>query len=188
LANLETSTLVLNLILYVILPLWGLSGLADWMCHRATHIESTSGLRESVLHSVMGIQVGIPIVLCVLYDVNVTVYLLCLLALVLHEVVAHLDVSTAAPLREISIWEVHAHNFLATIPFYSFALISVLRWDTVMALLRLDFSGWGFHRHPVPVGGPTFLPLYLTFMAVVCVFPYVEELWRCYRRSGAQHA
>ncbi|HSC14407.1 MAG TPA: diguanylate cyclase, partial [Gammaproteobacteria bacterium] len=42
-----TDQLLVNLILYGLLPLWGITGFIDWCCHRATRIEHTSGLRES---------------------------------------------------------------------------------------------------------------------------------------------
>ena len=45
----ETKELLVNLILFGLLPLWGISGLIDWACHRATNIETTSGLRESLM-------------------------------------------------------------------------------------------------------------------------------------------
>ena len=40
-----TDQLLLYLILYALLPLWGITGFVDWCCHRATGIERTSGLR-----------------------------------------------------------------------------------------------------------------------------------------------
>ena len=40
----DEATLVLNVILYVLLPLWGVAGIVDWWCHRNTEIEKTSGL------------------------------------------------------------------------------------------------------------------------------------------------
>ncbi|MGC6491771.1 MAG: diguanylate cyclase [Myxococcota bacterium] len=178
----DTREMVINLIIYVILPLWGLSGLLDWFCHRATKIEETTGLRESLLHSLMGLQIGLPIVLCIVFEVNVMVLMICLASLIAHEVVAHMDVHIAAPEREISIWEVHAHNYLATIPFYSFALIAVLKWEEFISLLTFDWAGgFGFELRPVPIGGSGYLPAYLAFMCVVCVFPYIEELYRCLR-------
>jgi hypothetical protein len=85
----ETNQLLINLILYGLLPLWGITGLIDWYCHRATHIETTSGLKESLIHSLMGIQLGIPIVLCIVFYVNVSVLLICIAAWLMHEVVAH---------------------------------------------------------------------------------------------------
>ena len=55
----DTKHLLINLILYCLLPLWGITGFVDWCCHRATHVEQTSGLKESLLHSLMGVQLGI---------------------------------------------------------------------------------------------------------------------------------
>ena len=43
----DEATLVLNVILYVLLPLWGIAGIVDWWCHRNTEIEKTSGLHEA---------------------------------------------------------------------------------------------------------------------------------------------
>ena len=70
------NQLLITLLLSGQLPLWGITGLIDWCCHRATHIETTSGLQESLIHSVMGIQLGIPIVLTLVFYVNVTVLLI----------------------------------------------------------------------------------------------------------------
>ena len=36
----------------------------------------------------------------------------------LHEVAAHWDVHYATPRRRISIWEMHVHNYMATMPLY----------------------------------------------------------------------
>ena len=55
-----TDDLLVKLILYGLLPLWGIAGFFDWACHRATRIERTSGIKESLMHSLMGMQLGIP--------------------------------------------------------------------------------------------------------------------------------
>jgi hypothetical protein len=89
--------LLINLILYGLLPLWGIAGFIDWCCHRATKVESTSGLKESLIHSLMGIQLGIPILLCLLFEINVLILLICVAMWLLHEVVAHWDVHYASP-------------------------------------------------------------------------------------------
>jgi len=176
----STNTLLINLILYGILPLWGISGLVDWFCHRASDIEYTSGLKESLLHSLMGIQIGTPIVLGLFFEVNGLILLICIGALVSHTLVAHWDVSHSAPVRRISIWEVHVHNYLATIPLYLLALIVVINWDVVLSLLALDWQGQ-FRLMPTPAAQltSTYKGGYLCFMAVVCVFPYLEENLRC---------
>ncbi|KPK48791.1 MAG: diguanylate cyclase [Thiotrichales bacterium SG8_50] len=178
----ETHQLLINLILYGLLPLWGISGLADWLCHRATDIEHTSGLKESLIHSLMGIQMGIPIILCLLFYVNVGILLICIAAWLAHEIVAHWDVSYTSPIRKITIWEAHAHNYLATLPLFLLMLVAVINWEIVIKLVTLDWVGqFEFRRIEKPHGSPTYLKNYLLFMAVVCVFPYLEENIRCLR-------
>lgn len=181
----ETNTLLVNLLLFVFLPLWGLAGFVDWCCHRATKIESTSGLLESVLHSIMGLQIAIPILLCLLFKVNVAILLICLAVWALHELVAHYDVYYAAPKRRISIWEMHAHSYLATLPLYMLSIIFVLNWPVVLKLITFNWSG-EFHFEFVSQahGGEGYLPFYLGFMTLVCVFPYMEELLRCFMKRG----
>ena len=44
---------VVLILLYFILPVWLAAGFADWLCHRAAHIETTSGAKESMLHLLM---------------------------------------------------------------------------------------------------------------------------------------
>ena len=91
----DEATLVLNVMLYVLLPLWGIAGMLDWWCHRNTDIEKTSGLHEAYVHCLMGVQICIPVVLSLLFEVNVLIMLLCFAALLAHEVVAHYDVHYA---------------------------------------------------------------------------------------------
>jgi hypothetical protein len=177
-----TDQLLVNLILYGLLPLWGITGFIDWCCHRATRIETTSGLRESLIHSLMGLQLGIPILLCLTFRVNVLILLICLAAFLLHELAAHYDVDYATPRRRISIWEVHVHNYMATIPLYLLMLIAVLNWDAVRQLASFNWSGaMTLERMPVPHGSPGYLRSYLAFMFVLCVLPYLEENLRCFR-------
>ncbi len=178
----DTDQLLLNMILYGLLPLWGITGFIDWCCHRATKIETTSGLRESLMHTAMGIQVGIPILVCILFYVNVTVLLICFGAVLLHEFVAHYDVHYASPRRHISIWEVHVHNYMATIPLYLLMLIIVINWEMFINLITLNWAGnMQLQRVSNPHSGSTYLPAYLAFMGVTCVLPYAEENLRCLR-------
>ena len=184
----STNQLLINLILYGLLPLWGVSGFIDWCCHRASAIEQTSGLKESLIHSLMGIQLGIPIVLGLFFQVNVLILLISSMALLTHALVAHWDVRYSAPLREISIWEVHAHNYMATIPLYLLLLIVVINWDVAIKLVTLDWRG---ELTLTPTRSaqvtPVYVRFYLVFMAVFCVLPYLEENIRCFRAArGAQ--
>lgn len=177
---LQTSQLLIQIILYVFLPLWGIAGFVDWCCHRATRIEHTSGLKESLVHSLMGLQMALPILLCLLFQVNELILLICILAWLAHEAVAHYDVHYAAPKRHISIWEMHAHNYLATLPLYMLLLIIVINWPVFLRLITLNWqSGFQFDAMPYSHGGDSYLASYLTFMALFCVLPYLEENLRC---------
>jgi hypothetical protein len=70
---------------------------------------------------------------------------------------------------------------MATIPLYLLMLIAVLNWDAVRQLASLDWQGHlRLERLQSPHGSPGYLRGYLTFMAVLCVFPYLEENLRCY--------
>lgn len=183
----ETPLLLINLLLFLFLPLWGVAGFVDWCCHRATKIEVTSGLKESLLHSLMGVQAAIPILLCLLFQVNVMILLICFVLWIMHELVAHWDVHYASPKRKISIWEMHAHNYLATIPMYMLALITIINWPIFLKLISFDWQGqFGFVRMSYAHGGENYLPMYLSFMGVVCVFPYIEENLRCLRKALAR--
>lgn len=178
----DPKHLLLNLILYGLLPLWGIAGFIDWCCHRATKVESTSGVKESLIHSLMGIQLGVPILLGLLFEVNVLVLLICVVTWLLHEAAAHWDVHYATPRRHISIWEVHVHNYMATIPLYLLMLIVIINWDVAVKAVTLDWAGQ-FHLVPRTerLGGRGYLPTYLALMTLLCVFPYLEENIRCIR-------
>ena len=178
----DEATLVLNVILYVLLPLWGIAGMLDWWCHRNTEIEKTSGLKEAYIHCLMGVQICIPLVLSLLFEVNVLIMLLCFAALIAHEVVAHYDVHFATGKREISIWEVHAHNYLATLPFFLILLIIVRKWEVFLDTVTLNWSGgFGVEWRKEQLGNSgNYATFYMALMAIFVVFPYMQEWWRCY--------
>ena len=177
----DHSALLINVILYLFLPLWGIAACIDWYCHKVTKIEENTGLKESILHSVMGIQVGIPIFLCLLFQVNLLILGICAFSVILHEFVAHMDVKLAVPEREISVWEMHAHSYLATIPIYLFVLILIINWDVLELLMAGKTEGqFRFQLISYSHGGDDYLPKYLAF-TVLCAIPYIEELVRCLR-------
>jgi hypothetical protein len=56
--------------LYVVMPLWVFVGAADWLCYRASHIESTSGPKESAIHLVMLGEAGAALLLGIFFDID----------------------------------------------------------------------------------------------------------------------
>ena len=51
----------LLLLMYFVVPVWLMAGFADWLCHRATNIEITSGAKESVIHLLLFAEVRGPL-------------------------------------------------------------------------------------------------------------------------------
>jgi hypothetical protein len=54
----DSSAITRDFLLYFIVPQWTAAGVADWLCHRASRIEQTTGARESLLHLLMLVEVG----------------------------------------------------------------------------------------------------------------------------------
>jgi len=187
-----TDQALVSIILFFFLPVWGIAGCVDWYCHRKSKIENTSGISESLLHALMGVQVGLPIFLCLIFQVNALILIICVASLVMHEVIAHIDVKMAAPERHISLLEMHAHSYLATVPLFIFAMIIAINWELVGTLLRFGKPAgdqFTFVASKYTFGGAWYLPGYALFLTVLCVIPYLEEIYRCWRaaRGGTSH-
>lgn len=60
-SSVDNSTITRRFLLYFIVPLWQMAGIADWICHRATNIARTTGAKESLMHLLMLTEVSIPV-------------------------------------------------------------------------------------------------------------------------------
>jgi len=72
----DVESVTLRYLMYVLVPAWFVPGVADWVMHRKTRIERTSGLRESLVHALMMGEISVPVTLVLLCEVNPA--LLCL--------------------------------------------------------------------------------------------------------------
>lgn len=105
-----------QILLYFLMPLWLAAGIADWFCHRASHIETTTGVKESLIHLLMFAEVGIALLAGLFLEINAGVILLMIVVFLLHEATALWDVSYAVTARRVSPLEQHIHSFLELIP------------------------------------------------------------------------
>ncbi len=178
--HIPTDTLLLYFIMYGCLPAWLIFGLADYFCHRASQIEKTTGVKESILHIIMGGQIAIPIFLGLYFEINVLLLLMAFAVLIFHEWVAHHDVAYAASNRHVSIWEIHVHSFLEVLPFVVVGLIVCKKWSAFIDLITLNWAG---HMSLVPktIHDWHYTTFYFALMIIADVAPYMEELWRCWR-------
>src|SRR3984957_3946247 len=169
-------------LLYVLLPLWTIPGFGDYLCHRRTKIESTSGTQESITHALMMASIGAPAVLALLFETNALTLVVGAGALAFHELVVIWDVAYAAQRRDVSVTEQHLHSFLEVLPFTTFSFLLCLRADQVLAMAhggeeKPDFK-LRWKAEPAP---PAYVAGLLAAITLSIGLPYAEELLRCMR-------
>lgn len=175
----DTAQFTQLYLMYVVMPLWLLAGVADWLCHRAARIEFTTGFRESLIHLLMLAEAAVPILIALFFEITGLVILIMTAAWLLHEVTSFWDVSYASSRREVSPIEQRVHDYLGVIPFLALSLVLVLNWPQLLALFglgpeTLDLS-LRWREPPLPV---TYVVLLLAAVALLDVLPFLQELWR----------
>jgi hypothetical protein len=178
-----TDEILRSLMMYFVLPVWLAAGFADYLCHRAAHIERTSGWKESALHLLQFAEMALPILAALFLEINTGVILLMMVCLVLHQATAMWDVSYAAATREVKPIEQHVHSVLEIMPLTGLLMVIALHWQAFIALFGLAPASFGLALKPEP------LPwLYVvTMMGLTLLFevlPYMEELVRGLRYAG----
>jgi len=58
-----------TVLMYFVLPLWLVAGFADYLCHRASHIATTSGFKESLIHLIMLGEISIAVTAAMAFPV-----------------------------------------------------------------------------------------------------------------------
>jgi hypothetical protein len=172
------------ILIWFVLPLWLLAGVADWWCHRLTGIERTAGAKESVLHLVMFAEMGVPLLAVIFLEINAAIIALMIGAFLLHEVTAMWDVSYAITRRYVGAFEQHVHSFLELMPLLAIVCIILLHPGQFLALFgfgheRADFA---LRLKSAPLPAPFIVGL-LSAVVLLEVVPYIEELVRCLRSN-----
>jgi hypothetical protein len=177
----------LLVLMYFVVPVWLMSGFADWLCHRATNIETTSGAKESVLHLLLFAEVAGPFLAALLLDINALVLAFMIVMFFVHEATTLWDLSYAMNLREITPIEQHVHSYLEMMPLMGVLLVAARHWPQFLALF-----GFGDEapRFDIALKAPP-LPLAYIVSALVAallfaVLPYMEELWRGLRANNGR--
>lgn len=178
-----TEAALRTILFYFLIPLWLAAGVADWGCHRASGIERTTGTKESILHSLMLAEVGLPLLAALFLEIDALLIALMVLAFVVHEATALWDVSYATYSdREVTPFEQHMHSFLELMPLFALVCVATLHWGQVLALLGAGPEHARFtlawKATPLPAA---WLAAVLIAVALFGVAPYAEELVRCAR-------
>ncbi len=164
-------------LLYVVVPVWLVAGFADYLCHRASRIECTSGPKESLLHVAQLAEAGLPLLAALLLEINAGVILLMILCLLLHQATAIWDVRYANGTRTVSPAEQHIHGVLEMVPFLAIFVVSIMYWPAVQSIIG-DVPAIfvpSLKRPPLPAW---YLASVLLAVVGLAVLPYAEELLR----------
>lgn len=167
------------LLLYFVLPIWLVAGFADWICHRATNIEETTGLKETYIHILMFLEMGTPLLAALFLEVNALIILIMIILFFCHEATAIWDVRYAVTAREVSPIEQHIHSFLEMVPLMALLLIISRHWLQFQALIGLGPEVARFdlksRAEPLPNG---YIAAVMIAILLLEVLPYFEEYLR----------
>ncbi|MBU2977201.1 diguanylate cyclase [Alteromonas sp. C1M14] len=170
------------ILMYFIMPVWLLAGFADWLCHRNSHIATTSGLKESAIHILMFAEVGIPLLMVLFFEVNALVILVTATLFIVHELTALWDVSYASEKRYVSPIEQHVHSFLEMIPLMALILVIATHWNSFLSLFGIGNTQASLVLELKDPALPTsYIFTVLFAVCVVAILPYGEEFYRCYK-------
>jgi hypothetical protein len=178
----DHSAVAETILLYFVLPLWLLAGFADYLCHRASRIEITSGYRETLLHLLMLIEVAIPLLAALFLEINALIIAAMIAGFFAHQMTALWDTTFASHKRVITPIEQQVHSFLELMPLMAMVIVIILNWPQFLSL-------WGFgsevasyklvfKRDPLPW---TYVAAFLSAVLLFEVLPYLEEFVRGFR-------
>lgn len=168
------------LLMFVVYPVWVASAFADWLCHRATDIAATSGLKENLLHWLMFAEIGVGMAAAVFLEINAAVLVLLVFVFAVHEATVYWDLDYTTVRRDVAPFEQMVHSFLEMLPLVSIALLVVAAWPQAQALFGKggEAADWSLRLKPTP------LPLsWLAWATGLCVLfnvlPMLQETWSC---------
>lgn len=180
-ALMATESLLQHFLMYIVVPVWLVAGLADYFCHKATRIERTSGVAESLLHLLQFVEVGVPLLAALFLEINAAVLLIMLAGLVLHQATAVWDVRYANATRHVPPVEQHVHGVLEMAPVIAAAIVAILHWPQLLSLFGIGSAPrfeLEWKHDPLP---GWYLVAVLSGVVVCGVLPYGEELVRTLR-------
>jgi hypothetical protein len=168
--------LLTAILLYAVFPLWLLACAGDWICHRRSHIEKTSGVRESALHLLLYVQVVIAVLPALFLEITAAVLTIAGVMVLAHLACSVWDTSYSQPRRHISPLEQHVHAFQDLLPAFYFTLLLALHWNAV------EDPEWRFALREPPLRSGVIAAVLVALALGLAAS--LEELVRC-RRTAA---
>ncbi len=172
--------------MYLVMPAWSIVGALDWLWHRQTSIETTSGPKESAMHLLMMAEAGIPVLAGLFLETNAGVLRLMTAGMLLHQATVMWDVSYTVSRRKVSAREQHTHTFMETLPFDILAVFACLHPEQFLAAFGLGDEKPDFALRLKRPGLPiSHVAAIFGAMTLFNVLPHMEEFWRCWKANRA---
>jgi hypothetical protein len=162
------------LLIWGIYPVWLLAGAGDYLCHRRTAIERTSGATESWLHVAQFACLAIAFAGALLLQTNAAVFVLLIAFVLAHSVLSYIDVRYTEGRRRILPVEQTFHGFMDVLPLVAVALFGVQHWQQIGAG-SMTFALQSMDLDRV---------LLLSSFALLAGLPILEELVRTLRSQA----
>jgi hypothetical protein len=166
------------LLVWGLYPAWLLAGAGDYLCHRRTEIERTSGVTESWLHVMQFGCLAVAFAGAVLLQISAAVFALLVALVIAHSFLSYIDVRYTDGRRRISPIEQSIHGFMDVLPLVAVALLAVLHWQAIRA---------GSTAFALQAGLDMQRVLLWSSFAVLAGLPVLEELLRGLRHHQIEH-
>ncbi|MGZ3517136.1 MAG: hypothetical protein ACXVAM_08160 [Vulcanimicrobiaceae bacterium] len=175
-------------LLWYMTPTLAAAGLLDWYWHKVTDIEHTAGTRESLIHLMMNLELGTPILMGLFLEINAGVLAAMFAAFALHELTVFWDVGYALNHREVKPLEQCTHSFLEVPPFMVLAMASCLYSSELPGIFG---KGRVKHHFRFKLKDRKLSNGHLAALAAMILggvaIPYGNELWRCWNARKERH-
>jgi len=153
---------------HVLYLLWLAAGAMDFLLHRASSIESTSGLKESTLHLAQIAILGAATLLWLSFRASQPLFVILLALMCLHAITGYWDTRVAYPTRAIRPLEQHVHSVLDLAPWIA---IGAFYWS-----LPDTHAVAGLVFEPAPIAMWLFA---IVPALLLTVLPALVEFRRC---------
>jgi hypothetical protein len=166
------------LLVWGLYPAWLLAGAGDYLCHRRTDIERTSGVTESWLHVMQFVCLAVAFACAVLLQISAAVFVLLVALVIAHSLLSYIDVRYTEGRRRILPIEQSIHGFMDVLPLVAVALLGVQHWQEIRA---------GSTAFALQAGLDMQRVLLSSSFAVLAGLPVLEELLRGLRHHQIEH-
>ena len=171
----KLHALTIDLLVYVLYPLWLLAGAIDYGCHRRTSIAATSGVVETWLHIAQFVTIAIVFFGAIFLEPTLAAIALLGTTVILHLVLSYVDVVYTQPKRYISPLEQHVHGFLDVLPIIAVCLLALLGLSEPQST-----TGFALRFHEPATG----ITLLIASFIGLAGFPVIEEHLRTAMRAS----